>query len=265
MTEDDRLDALLKQLAAEDYNRPPQIVPREAMWEAVQAGMREAASDTRPLASSPSRFSRSTSRIPLFAVLAIAAMLLLAAGIGIGRLWDGSVSSGDQIAKQVPPAGQGDTATAPAPVSERQYAGTDNSRRPGTDQSPPRPRPGPELMPSDPAGDGVYSVATVQHLAQVEALLTSFKADLNDRRMDAQMSSWAKELLSSTRLLLDSPAGQDVMRRKLLQDLELVLVQIVQLSPGTSASEREMIKGALTDDQVLSRLRTAIPAGQRGA
>jgi hypothetical protein len=38
-----------------------------------------------------------------------------------------------------------------------------------------------------------------------------------------------------------------------------VLVQIVQLSPGAPARDRDLIKGALTDDQVLTRLRTAIP------
>jgi len=57
--------------------------------------------------------------------------------------------------------------------------------------------------------------------------------------------------------------ASDPVRRKLLQDLELVLVQIVQLSPGTTARDRDLIKGALTDDQVLTRIRTAIPA-QKG-
>ena len=91
-----------------------------------------------------------------------------------------------------------------------------------------------------------------------------FRSDLNQGRMDTQMASWGKELLSNTRLLLDSPvATTDPVRRKLLQDLELVLVQIVQLSPTTSARDRDLIKGALTDDQVLTRLRTAIPA-QKG-
>ena len=39
MTDDERMDALLRQMAAEEYNRPPHIVPREQMWEAVQAGL----------------------------------------------------------------------------------------------------------------------------------------------------------------------------------------------------------------------------------
>ena len=61
-------------------------------------------------------------------------------------------------------------------------------------------------------------------MTEAEAMLTVFKTDLNQGRMDAQISAWGKDLLSNTRLLLDSPAAQDPVRRKLLQDLELVLV-----------------------------------------
>jgi hypothetical protein len=84
--------------------------------------------------------------------------------------------------------------------------------------------------------------------------------------MDAQLGTWARELLSNTRLLLDSPVANDPQRRPLLQDLELVLVQIVQLSPGSTPQDRELIDKTLQQDHVLSRLRTAIPAGpQRGS
>ena len=38
MTDDEKMDALLRQMAAEEYNRPPQIVPREQMWDAVMQG-----------------------------------------------------------------------------------------------------------------------------------------------------------------------------------------------------------------------------------
>jgi hypothetical protein len=84
--------------------------------------------------------------------------------------------------------------------------------------------------------------------------------------MDAQLGSWARELLSNTRLLLDSPVANDPQRRPLLEDLELVLVQIVQLSPGSTPQDREMIEKTLRQDHVMTRLRTAIPAGsQRGS
>jgi hypothetical protein len=49
---------------------------------------------------------------------------------------------------------------------------------------------------------------------------------------------WARDLLTTTRLLLDSPAGADPARRELLETLELVLVQIARLpradSPGSA-------------------------------
>jgi len=80
--------------------------------------------------------------------------------------------------------------------------------------------------------------------------------------MDAQLGSWARQLLSNTRLLLDSPVANDPQRRPLLEDLELVLVQIVQLSPGSTPQDREMIEKTLRQDHVMTRLRTAIPAAR---
>ena len=50
MSDEDRMDALLRQLAAEEYNRPPEIVPREQMWEAIRqgSGKREAVRRREP-------------------------------------------------------------------------------------------------------------------------------------------------------------------------------------------------------------------------
>jgi hypothetical protein len=112
-----------------------------------------------------------------------------------------------------------------------------------------------------------YQLAAVRHLSEAEALLTSFRTRSNaDQQMDAQLGSWARELLSNTRLLLDSPVANDPQRRPLLEDLELVLVQIVQLSPGSTPQDRELIEKTLQHDHVMTRLRTAIPAGsQRGS
>jgi len=103
----------------------------------------------------------------------------------------------------------------------------------------------------------------VQYLSEAEALLTSFRSrSISDQQMDAQLGTWARQLLTNTRLLLDSPVGADQQRRPLLQDLELVLVQIVQqLSPGSTPQDRELIEKTLQQDHVMTRLRTAIPAG----
>lgn len=109
--------------------------------------------------------------------------------------------------------------------------------------------------------EGPYQVAANRHLANAEALLTAFRTDSRDARMDAQLSKWARDLLSNTRLLLDSPAAEDPQRARLLGDLELVLAQIVQLSPGAAPQDRELIEGSIRNGQVMTRLRTAIPAG----
>jgi hypothetical protein len=111
-----------------------------------------------------------------------------------------------------------------------------------------------------------YHLTTVRHLSNAEALLTSFRTrPPADHQGDAQLAAWARDLLSNTRLLLDSPVANDPERRPLLEDLELVLVQIVQLSPGSTQQDRDLIEKTLQQDHVLTRLRTAIPAGQRGS
>ena len=255
MSDDDRMNALLRQVATEEYNRPPDIVPREQMWDAIRQGMAngEPRTEDRDVRVLP--IGRG---VPRWIYLAAAAVLLLAVGIQVGRMMGRS----HEMA-----------------IVPRDSLGSDSLRNvvpdpnvarvePRTDDGPkgpqPRPRPGGPERQSDPnnpdASSRAYTLVAAQHLIQVEALLTTFKGDLNQGRMDAEMASWGKELLSNTRLLLDSPVASDPVRRKLLQDLELVLVQIVQLSPGASARDRDLIKGALTDDQVLTRLRTAIPS-----
>jgi hypothetical protein len=115
--------------------------------------------------------------------------------------------------------------------------------------------------------NSAYQITTVQHLSDAEALLTSFRSrPIADQQVDAQLGAWARRLLSNTRLLLDSPVANDPQRRPLLEDLELVLVQIVQLSPGSTPQDRDLIEKTLQHDHVMTRLRTAIPAGsQRGS
>jgi hypothetical protein len=111
----------------------------------------------------------------------------------------------------------------------------------------------------------LYRLAAVQTLAQAEALLTSYRASdiaVRDPVAARQLGSWGREVLSSTRLLIDSPAGSDSRLRPLLNDLELVLVQIVQLSGAPlDASDRALIDRALRDRDLLPRIRSAVPPG----
>ena len=267
MSDEDRMDALLRQMAAEEYNRPPEIVPREQMWEAVLSGIGNKESGIAGAAGTGNR-ERGTvlpfrSRVPRWVYYAAAAVLLLALGIQLGRLMGPAATNQMATPRGTQQDSLGPTRVSPESVSvgapRRDVA---DSRSDDGSKGRPKPKSGPERLDPDAADDiraRAYTVATAQHLTEAEAMLISFKGDLSQGRMDAEMSAWGKDLLSNTRLLLDSPAARDPVRRKLLQDLELVLVQIVQLSPKTSARDRDLIKGALTDDQMLTRLRTAIP------
>jgi hypothetical protein len=120
--------------------------------------------------------------------------------------------------------------------------------------------------PSDPSR--LYRMAAAQTLTQAEALLTAFRASAAPQQSRAgmqQLGSWGRQVLGSTRLLIDSPAGEDPRLRALLEDLELVLVQIIQLSGGElDATDRELVEGALEHSDLLPRIRTAVPAGIPG-
>jgi hypothetical protein len=225
-TGDEPLDPTLLE-AARDYNAPPATVPREAMWSAIQAARAKPAAESyvRSIQSAPRGASHRTWRRAW--PVAIAASLVLAAGIAIGR-WTGT-----------PPA-----YTVAVAV------------------------PQPTRVPAIARGDRTaYQVAVAHDLTQAEALLTVYRSE--GRSPDGQAGSadvagWARDVLSNTRLLLDSPAGADPKQRRLLEDLELVLVQLVEFSPDSSGAERQMIDSTLEHGHVLSRIRYAVPAGATG-
>ena len=290
MTEDNFEEFLKK--AAQSYNAPPARTPRDEMWSAIQA---QRAAGPRVIyggGSLPQRPARRFgSRIWIGA--AAAAVLLLATGVGVGR-WsarlnrpsanavvgsakagsggnegagtpDTAVSGGTNAvaSTQTDDAGGGETSPSREPPrigGTRRPAAFDGTGKVALDAPPLN-------TTSNPNGNSAYQITTVRHLSEAEALLTSFRTrSTADQQMDAQLGSWARQLLSNTRLLLDSPVANDPQRRPLLEDLELVLVQIVQLSPGSTPQDREMIEKTLRQDHVMTRLRTAIPAGsQRGS
>jgi len=110
------------------------------------------------------------------------------------------------------------------------------------------------------AADAPLRVAATQYLTRAEALLTGMRS--GSVPVDAQFLASARELLSMTRLLLDSPLSQDPQVRGLLEDLELVLAQVAQLEPATrGAADLDLITDGLNQRGVLPRLRSAIPAG----
>ena len=293
MTEDNFEEFLKK--TAQGYNVPPARTPREEMWSAIQskraAGPQVVYGGGSQLREqAPRRFG---SKVWLGA--AAAALLLVATGVGIGRWTAGpsvvtsvAVNPTTQKPVVVVPGDQSGSAITPQPANESgsgseriasptpkvgsrnpggRVASSGNasaqSRSSGTEAT----RVATTATPNAADRNSAYQITTTQHLSEAEALLTSFRSrPIADRQMDAQLGAWARQLLSNTRLLLDSPVANDPQRRPLLEDLELVLVQIVQLSPGSTPQDREMIEKSLQQDHVMTRLRTAIPAGpQRGS
>jgi hypothetical protein len=240
MTDDEPFEQFLKDAAA-DYGVPRGELPREAMWEAIRD--RRAPSAGSPAAAVASRHAP---RTRLW--IALAATLLL--GVAIGRYaWDRTmpvVTAVQPTASVVPPA----PLQKPGAAARAEAVTVPDARRRTPDN---RALPG--------ASNTTYSLVAARHLADVEALLTSYTSSSTDARADSLLGAWAKNLLSNTRLLLDSPAANDPVRARLLSDLEVILVQLVQRSPGGDAEERSTVERALQKSQLIPRLRSAVPAG----
>jgi hypothetical protein len=106
--------------------------------------------------------------------------------------------------------------------------------------------------------DVPYEVATGRYLGQTAALLIALPAEASTGRVDAQFSAQARDLLQTTRLLLDSRAGDDPDLRALLSDLELVLAQVAGLRSARDRQELDLITGALEQRDVLPRLQSVV-------
>ena len=113
--------------------------------------------------------------------------------------------------------------------------------------------------------DKAFKIAAVQYLGETEEFLTVFRADVRQGVVDKNAPQRARQLLSSNRLLMDSPAAQDPAISGLLEDLELVLAEIARVS-GSEPSQEEagFIDDGIEEGGLLERLRTAVPAGQAG-
>ncbi len=111
------------------------------------------------------------------------------------------------------------------------------------------------------ASVAAYRLAAVEHLGQSEEFLTLFRSTVGRSGDHHLASATARRLLTTNRLLLDSPAGVDRRTRLLLEDLEVVLAGIAQLSPHSPAQDLELIREGIERGDVMPRLRTAVPAG----
>ncbi|HZF73546.1 MAG TPA: hypothetical protein VEZ51_08945 [Gemmatimonadaceae bacterium] len=282
MTEQNFEEFLKK--SAQGYNAPPVRVPREEMWSAIQA--KRSSGPQVVYGGGATYLIRHRFGTKAWLGAAAAAMLLVATGVGIGR-WSATRATRQNVASALPqqpvvvnqPANEGVGSSQPGEASIPSAGTTRTAVERGGERGGKSsvtavagangvalPAPAPAAL-APATATPAYQLATVQHLSDAEALLTSFRQrSTADQQMDAQLGTWARQLLSNTRLLLDSPVANDPQRRPLLEDLELVLVQIVQLSPGSTPQDRALIEKTLQQDHVMTRLRTAIPAGaQRGS
>lgn len=91
------------------------------------------------------------------------------------------------------------------------------------------------------------------YLQQMTGLLIAVAEDLRSGQVPGGTVARARDLLSTTRLLLDSSLD-DPRLRDLLEDLELVLVQVVRLRDSGQASDAAIITQALDQREVLPRL-----------
>jgi hypothetical protein len=102
-----------------------------------------------------------------------------------------------------------------------------------------------------------FQAVTSRYLGQTAALLAALPLT-SDRVADATLASRAADLLSTTRLLLDSPPADDPELRVLFEDLELVLAQVVWLPQSRSPDEIQLITDAIEQREVLMRLHDAV-------
>jgi len=276
------LDPTLAALAR-DYNAPP-TPPREAMWAAIASERGRPAVPVVPI----------TSRRPLRRVFAAAAAIaaLLALAFAVGRF----SAPGDVpvLAEQTSPDGRsGDGTPSPAParsegapvlaadepaadderretmgdarqadarlaVSERRDVPADESPRRDPPPVAGGPAPGTRLAAnaSDERPDA-FDVAAARHLSRSEVFLTLFRDAFRGEEPADLSPGTARQLLVRNRLLLDSPAAADPRMRRLLEDLELVLVQIAQLPADDREEDTDLINDGLEAGDVLTRLRSA--------
>lgn len=284
--EDERIGDLLRRHEAL-YNAPP-ATPREALWARIEAERGKAGGGSgghgRVIPLDPRRNR-------WLGALAVAAVLAL--GIALGRIsmrqeverqGEGGppVASADAPADREPrngareaaaPVPTGDVAavadTVPAPHASEPEPAAAERERPAPRRAPGWAAPQQQLAAAATptrrrtraSASDLYRLASQQMLGQAEALLVQYRTDVAAARMDPAIGRWARDVLTSTRLLLDSPAAEDPGMRDLLEDLELVLAQIVQRTGQADSLDDEMIDRTIEDRDLLPRLRGAIPAG----
>jgi hypothetical protein len=243
----DRADELIAR-AARDYNEPG-IVPREEIWTRIADARR--AARAAPISSHTRRISRWT-----WPGLGVAAAGLVAVGVAIGRGVERSQSRNLQKPSiETVRQDSNDTTHRPnvAPSIEPTPTSVPSVRAPVPDNS----LPAPAGLDANSANIA-YQLAVIQHVAGSEAMITTFRASARRGDVDAQLAKWSRDLLGETRMLESSAPPGDATMKRLLQDLELVLAQIVQYTNHDTHApdDLDLIERSIKHRAVMSNLRT---------
>jgi hypothetical protein len=210
-------------------------VPREMMWARLSKARQQSApahaatsspAQVAPLSPDVSVVALPASRWSRWSRQAAGLAAVLAIGVAIGRVTLPSAPAGK-------PAGV-DTSTLAL---------------------------GETLTDSQTRRDDPAHVAMQEHLARTVSLLTSV-GDGGASNAANTLSPLAKELLTTTRLLLDQPQLRDERTRRLLQDLELVLVQVIQ-ARGSAPETQRAPQETMQETDLLTRVRAVVTASAR--
>jgi len=237
---DDALDATLRALAREHYHvrddrasragaphEQHANVPRDAMWAAISARRAITGRETRPATREENEMivhaltPRQSRRLwPALAALAATLVVGVAIGRGLNARSDArSDARADAASIAIMDDRRADNDTLGLPV--------------------------------------MLAALTTQHFASTEALLVTARQGLSGPATEASVATWARDLLLSTRLLLDTEELRDLRTRQLLQDLELTLALIVQAQSSGRAADAQSVRDDLDAGDLLLRVRGA--------
>lgn len=117
-------------------------------------------------------------------------------------------------------------------------------------------------------GDAVrvpeFPTLAADYLLDAEAFLTLLRADAREGQLEGDMGAWARSLLLQTRLLMETGQAPDPAVRRLLEDLELILVEVARIPVNDrrrASEELKWIDEGMASQDVLPRLRAVAPVG----
>jgi len=225
MTHDDKFEDFVRS-AVNELDRVP-VVPRDEMWTRIESAR---------------RFQRPKKRVqPVWLAWGAALAAMLAIGIGLGRMSMRQPATRAAVQTQQPVVANAPTQNvANSPTRQAETTGNRaNDNTYGANRMSP------------------YRLVALQHLSRAEVLLT----EVSNGTVDSEVTSWAKEMLANTRMLMASPAADDQRIEHLLQDLELILAQIAAATPAErNKAELNLIQHGIEQTNVLPRLRATVPA-----